>query len=339
MRWKKRGTIFIGEDDDFVYRKNVAMFHFNTIFNARYQVTSEEFLNKIRRKSRTHSIVIIDESKHENKSKRAIKNLNLRFLAFINTEDNGFSVPYPTLGFIIRGMFRRKKELSDIFYCGRRAGVGKESSKDRAFAFNVGIDFKTRDEFYFPRKKSAPWSWKDAVPYEKRKDFLNAKYPNIIDEIKKFPKNPYYLILIIGPTFSGKMEIAKMIKEKWEGEIEIGNYFSAINAFSNQKSAILMGEYGNKIKRKKYIDLAVREMIPILIVETEATDMERKMMYFARRYKDTSWKELKFETNGYYNNYEMPDNDTYGSPHNPRVFKVVTHPVPFIDDKSYWGHY
>ncbi len=346
MRWKKIGYVYVGEHKHFVYRKRVAIINFNVIFDEKYQVISPMITDKLKKISKNHSIIIHDDSKYEKKSQMAIAKLPFWFLAFVNTTSNGFMLPNTQIWNAIKGIFlKRGVRIRYSFYCGQRAGRQKKSSIDRAFADNANITFKTVGNFLYgnrDRRKAEKWKIKDKISMAERKKMLGKPSPNIIEEIKKFPANPYYLILLIGEKFTGKKEIAEKLKRDWAlstlpKDIEITRDYGKCSVYlSKQKSVIMMGEFGTSMGRKKYINLATREQIPILVVETEETTEERKMVCYVRRQNDTSTKTIKFGSNNFYEDYSMPERDAVP---NPRVYKVISHPTLLIDTPEFWFHY
>ena len=344
MRWIKIGNISIGRDNKhFKYKSRIAIFNFNVLFDHKYKLLSKKTLDKIKKMVAKRSIIIVNDTKFEEKSKRAITKLNLNCMAFVNSVNNGYTLPNTQLWNAIKGIFKKNKtQIKGSFYCGKRSGIKNESHVDRAFAYNAGIKFISVTHFMGSKnnyRNKLEWAWKDDIPFSKRERLLqDRKYPDVIKELKKFPRNPYYMVLIIGESFTGKKEIAKKIKTGWPyGKVVITrNYYQCLKAFSEQKSVIMMGEFGSEERRKTYIDLITKHMIPIIIVETAGIYEERKMLYYVRRQKDVSTNKIEFRPKKFYDNYSMPERDIIP---NKRVHKAISHMIPLSDEPEYWFHY
>ena len=86
-------------------------------------------------------------------------------------------------------------DLEKSFYVGDAAGRKNDfSCSDRKFAFNIGINFYTPEEFFLNHKKEINFIFDGFNPYT---------YCQISDDIK-FKNNTKELIILTGPPCSGK---------------------------------------------------------------------------------------------------------------------------------------
>lgn len=231
------------------------------IFNSKEKIIEEYNNNKniiiFSNQSKLNSEDKINEFKE--KIENIIKDLNINIQIYISLKEDKYRKP---LWF----MFYKMLELNNIknldkskcLYIGDAGGREKDfSSDDRLFAYNIGINYKTPEEYFLNEN---PLSYKiDCFTFDDLKNYENNKF-------KKSSKQE--LIILVGYPGCGKSYFCKKYLKDYihinQDELKTLSKCKllTIKSLKEKKSIVIDNTNPSKDTRKIYIDICKELNIP-----------------------------------------------------------------------------
>eukprot|EP01121_Diplochlamys_sp_Union-15-3_P010579 TRINITY_DN2980_c0_g1_i4.p1 TRINITY_DN2980_c0_g1~~TRINITY_DN2980_c0_g1_i4.p1 ORF type:complete len:313 (-),score=53.53 TRINITY_DN2980_c0_g1_i4:40-978(-) len=177
-------------------------------------------------------------------------------------------------------------DLSACMYIGDAAGRIKGwkikkpkdfSCSDRKFASNIGIEFKTPEEYFLDEKpvSKSKWEWGSLDPVQFLKEFPEET----LEDKKDYTSDSQEVVIMVGRPASGKSTFAKnnfkdytvINRDKLTTQTKCLK--EAKLALSDGKSIVVDNTNPDLKSRKPYIDLAKEKGIPVRCFWYD-TDME-----------------------------------------------------------------
>ncbi|XP_046581207.1 uncharacterized protein F21D5.5-like [Haliotis rubra] len=209
----------------------------------------------------------------KDKIEAIITALDIPVLAFICTGNNHFRKPSTGMWdyFVENCNGGVEVDLEESVYVGDAAGRAKNwapgkpkdfSCSDRMFAANIGINFKTPEEFFL-NEKPAKFEWGSLNPVEYLKSAPKAGK-------KTYHSNSQEVVLMVGPPACGKSTLRKQYLEK-NGYVTVNRdtmgtvekcIKAAKEALSSGKSVVVDNTNPSVDARSRFIALAEDEGIP-----------------------------------------------------------------------------
>ncbi len=172
-----------------------------------------------------------------------------------------------------------KIDFSKSFYCGDAAG--RAATKDRPkdftdtdikFAFNIGIPFKTPEDFFLGIKDKLPNLGLKVQSEEKKSDLPIIKGGAVGDE-QKIAKDKQEIILFCGAPGSGKSTFWKNYLSKYErvNNDTLKTKEKCIKvceeAIKQNKSVVIDNTNSTAEQRTRYIEIAKKYKIPCRLIK------------------------------------------------------------------------
>ena len=261
--WKKCDTVVYYINPDFKFHQTIAMFSFvgsivkrvipeldingeknNTYKQLDYLYDRQKIKEKIKSiTDKGASIILYDSFKTDSldEIQNAIetfqKDVECPIASFISTKANRYSKPFTGMCKFIELLYKgqnKKIKKSVSMVIGNKAGLISfkrrklyNTCTDRAFAYNIGLNFTTPERFFLELSKFSLWEWDgNILDKENRSILINNMYkipiPIIIDEINKLPESNKYTVIVTGTPSCGKTTFAKKIKRKWDVDYNKG---------------------------------------------------------------------------------------------------------------------
>jgi DNA 3'-phosphatase len=259
------------EEPEFKFYGKVAGFNLdNTLIKTEPKLGSDKiefelmYQNVITRLADLHtqeySIVIISDQTLISKGIISVEHLQLKMdylckiladknipiLGIFTTKNNCLRKPHTWTWKVLANLYLSQNlsiNLKESFYIGHLAGrIAKQNLRrdadyvDRAYAHNIGIEFKVPEQLFRQSMELREYNYRDALSDQEKDGFIkmeNEKYVNselykykslyqfCIDKIKQIhtPSIPF-MIIMIGPPSSGKTKLANNIAYSASSMIE-----------------------------------------------------------------------------------------------------------------------
>lgn len=361
--WKNVDTVIYYINPDFKSYQTIAIFSFVGTFvkrvvpefgpngekiNTDKQLEYLYDMQKIKEKlklitDKGASIILYDSFRTEivDEIQNAVeifqKDMECPIVSFISTKANKYSKPFTGVWKLIELFYKRqnkqiKKSTSMII--GNMAGrITLKRRKidngcaDRAFAYNIGLNFTTPDRFFLGQTDFSLWKWNCNILDKENLSLWvqttnRMTVPIIIDEVNKLPESNKYTIIITGTPSCGKTTFAKKIKRKWDGDFNKGvielvsDNTSTIEEMETSVNAILTNNQSIIVDLKcisenvtKIVKKSMENKTPILVIEIKTNPKIAQLLDFIKVQTSISSNVIlysKIEWNKYYRQYIQP---------------------------------
>lgn len=227
-------------DRKFARNKNDACYMFENVYDLLkdYELRGYKiviFTNQKRiayKKNNQNALMTKEERASYNLRNDIVEKVDLWFWpevdVFISYKDDQYRKPAPGM---YTEFLKRNGEVKDLFYVGDAAGRETDfSNSDRLFAYNIGADFKTPEQFFLGDPFPPLPEIKSLVPLEKKKVPL-LEIPELC------------VIILIGMPGSGKSRLAQKIHKKFAESVIVSNDTSGSSTKTNTafRQAIMKG--------------------------------------------------------------------------------------------------
>ena len=188
--------------------------------------------------------------------------LNIRF--YVAWKDGGVKPGLGMWNAFVKDLNYPDVDMENSIYVGDAAGRENDySSCDRAFAKNIGIPYRTPEQFFSGITEEVPFTWKGCISQEQ---LINTECERFIPETKQM------MLVCCGPPASGKSTFSKGLPENFKrfslDEITKSKAKKAIHkSYLDGHSIIVDSTNPTKQHRKEWFDL-----IP--------NDIPKKIVYF-----------------------------------------------------------
>jgi len=243
-----------------------------------------------------------------------------------------------------------KLNKSKSIICGRAAGRHRNgmypadmSSCDRAFASNVNVTFVT--ERLFSGGAAKKWRWLDMSMADRRK-YMERKEdeePDVFAEAGDMAESRSHLIMIVGPPACGKTLLARRLVEQWkENGLDISRLTEKAKAadldalLDDKKSVILEGRFARAKQRKKFLNAAAKNGVPVLIVRM-TTPLDLCALLSHIRVQTSDAIDVAHLIKKYVP--EDPHRDLYKNSVDLSMVRCIDYPMVVRERKEYWLHY
>ncbi|KAL4236921.1 hypothetical protein ACF0H5_005307 [Mactra antiquata] len=249
-----------------------------------------------------------------------IKELDIPILAFVCTGENQYRKPSTLMWEYWEKNWNQGVKVDRLksIYVGDAAGRAKEwspgkpkdfSCSDRKFAFNLGVEFYTPEEFFFD-EKPAPFTWQSIDPAS-----IIDKAKSSSDKKEYHSKSPE-MVIMVGAPATGKSTFRRRYFES-HGYIAVNRdtmgtmqkcIKAASEALKSKKSVVADNTNPTVVARKDFIDCAKKAGVPCrcFVMDTQL-DLAHHLNYF--RQTQTSGSVRRVPDVGYNvfkKNYEAP---------------------------------
>ena len=353
MTWREVDSVIYYLSPDFKFNPTVALFNFTgTLIISKtfpdielvykYDVVKSKLLNIMEQ----GASIIIYQSFYSNNIDNIkklfellLEDLKIPIVAFFSTKKNKYAKPFTNMWKLIELFYQKekkevKKDLSIVV--GHKAGrINIRNNKsidysciDRAFAFNIGINFLTPERFFKNNTKVSMCEYsQDIINQESRKieasNSMKIQIPIIIDELYSLPKSEKYTIMIVGPTSCGKTTFAKKFNQKWIIDYKIGSVshvsensfetfdelLEAVNQQLTERKSVIVDLLCDMANITKIIKTSMTNRVPILIIEIKVSERIVKLLDFIKVQTSKTYKTIvysKKQWQDYYRQYKKP---------------------------------
>lgn len=333
--YEDANSILYFVSENFSYQPNVAIFAMNSTLiqdaiNKDKKDTMQlnsNVLSYLKQINESGSIVIIESGYKISKDNLKLitkkffdlidnENNKIPFIIMFPLKNNKFQKPYTHIFLKLQQLYESKDSeivLEKSIMIGSAAGrLSTQNFKadiydsDRAFASNIGINFKTSDQF-FNTSNPRQWNWKFNVIQKILSDQKILFEPSF-DNIFKDHDGESHVIFITGPPTSGKTLMSSRVKSYVKNAIVYD-----INNFTDHNQMILIIKEADKKDQniiivdtmesyKKRADyFAILDVDQIIYIEMDAS---RDLCKFLNLFKLQITKNIVEATPGYaYANY------------------------------------
>eukprot|EP00917_Polyrhabdina_sp_WS-2016_P020185 GHVP01043224.1.p1 GENE.GHVP01043224.1~~GHVP01043224.1.p1 ORF type:complete len:418 (-),score=78.81 GHVP01043224.1:1154-2407(-) len=218
--------------------------------------------------------------------------LQVPFVAFLPTEDDIYRKPRPGILKIMQKLFFSDASinLKKSFYVGDLAGreingmkKKDRNASDRYFAFNIGIEFFTPEEFFKDQRKNK-WPSEGFDP----RYLLKIRQEKEFVPFKLELPTTQEVVMLIGPPGSGKSRFCRTNLSHYErvNQDSLGTRKkceAALKAFLQEKKSVVIDCQNETVDaRKLYISICKEQNITIRAV---CLDVSKNWCFHWNRYR------------------------------------------------------
>lgn len=281
--------IIVVELEDCLIKYTTKSTIYNDLILDKVSIYSDEFAKRLEADTLSKGIIILGN--HVNTSKlnidiikqkvmRMLAVINIQVIALFALKPNFFMKPHTGLWRMLKLIYNKYGQslIKTAIVVSNEGGIyierkvkkhevvaGKEPPKevgfsdiDRAFANNIGVPFKSIDEYIGYESTGFEWSTHIIEPkYRQMYADAASKYknPDILNEIKKL-NSDRFAIMIFGPPCSGKTRLANNIIKEFD-ESPMGEFIALERIGSDLYP-------GTKTRFKKF-ETALRDKMSVII--------------------------------------------------------------------------
>jgi len=222
---------------------------------------------------------------------------------FVATADNLYRKPHTTMWehFCKHSNQGIVPDLQQCIYVGDAAGRKSDfSCSDRKFAHNIGIEFKTPQEF-FKEESPSPWDWDSLDPFKFIENCTKRKVKDFEGPQEEIVSAKQEMIIMVGIQASGKTTFVKRHLLP-NGYVHINR--DTLNtqgkclemtrtSLSEGKRVVIDNTNPDVGSRKKYIDLARPHGIPVrCFVSSTIKDLALHLNFYRERVTNGSVEKI-----------------------------------------------
>jgi DNA 3'-phosphatase len=304
--WKNLGTILLFQNKNFQFKSSVIICEldnclvthlseakiYNTMNDHSFTIYEEDLITKLQTASMDHSIIVLSNQINSNKLnidmiKRKVEMitnvLNIPIIGLFALRANCFMKPHTGMWKLLNAYYTKYGStcIQRAVLVSNEGGLILEktirkqlirnavfSDVDRAFAYNIGINYRSIDE-YIDDCEPLDYKWSSRViPPSTRELYVDQinkhTNENIFQKLNEFKNCDTYLIMVMGAPRTGKTKLTKSIIKKWRESA-----FGEMNAIER----LGMDEYTNKRRFKKFVKLINNRISVVLDGDCHSNDL------------------------------------------------------------------
>lgn len=370
--WLNQDYVWTYTPNDFAPTTNVAIFSLlNTLIidisykgKIKWKYLHDNVPDILRSIASKGSIAIIENTHETEKIKQMFtevcEDLKISMVGLFSYKYNKYRKPHTHIFDKLDKIYSDRsvkinKKISLV--CGNAAGRLREgkykadsSDYDRAFAKNIGISFVSERMFNGQPEKNWEWSNRLIDVYVRRKYLkLQQVEPDIIKQVDLMESRAH-LILLMGAPASGKSLLMRRIIDDWKSRkgselhilLEKSKASDLDSHLDKRESVIIEGGFSKSVTRKKFINVAVKNGVPVIIVNLITPNDLCVLLSHIRVETQASIKKsaISLDTiNKYYRGLQNPHEDLWK--HSVDITKLICIDYPMVirERAEYWLQY